>query len=95
MVQIRPPKKPHDSRKRKLRETLCKPFTGRGTRSADGRGCSRGAVSGRLAAGQVLGKRKNTKGGWYMGQETNAALRHKLRAQIAAIMMRYCRLTGL
>ena len=43
-----------------------------------------GAVSGRLAAGQVLGKRKNTKGGWYMGQETNAALRRKLRTQRAA-----------
>ena len=43
-----------------------------------------GAVSGRLAAGRVLGKRKNAKGGWYMGQETNAALRRKLRTQRAA-----------
>ena len=49
-----------------------------------GVGTAGGAVSGRTAAGQVLGKRKNTKGGWYMGQETNAALRRKLRTQRAA-----------
>ena len=49
-----------------------------------GVGAAGGAVSGRSAAGQVLGRRKNTKGGWYMGQETNAALRRKLRTQRAA-----------
>ena len=51
------------------------------------------AVSGRSAAGRVLGgwagarrlgEQKNAKGGWYMGQETNAALRRKLRTQRAA-----------
>lgn len=51
-----------------------------------GMGTAGGAVSGRTAAGRVLavGLAENTKGGWYMGQETNAALRRKLRTQRAA-----------
>ena len=43
-----------------------------------------GTAGARSAGAWRLGGQKNAKGGWYMGQETNAALRRKLRTQRAA-----------
>ena len=93
MVQIRPPK----NRTTAAKDIRAKNYVNRLPKARRGQqigvGTAGGAVSGRTAAGRVLGGwadtrwlggQKNAKGGWYMGQETNAALRRKLRTQRAA-----------
>ena len=87
MVQIRPPK----NRTTAAKESCTRHYVNLLPEEAQGQqmgvDAAGGAVSERLAAGRVLGGwagRKNAKGGWYMGQETNAALRRKLRTQRAA-----------
>lgn len=80
MVQIRPPK----NRTTAAKEIRVKHYVNRLPEEAQGQQMGVDAAGGAIADALRLGGQKNAKGGWYMGQETNAALRRKLRTQRAA-----------
>ena len=80
MVQIRPPKTRTDAAK----ESRVKHYVNRLPEEAQGQQMGVDAAGSAMADARWLGGQKNAKGGWYMGQETNAALRRKLRTQRAA-----------
>lgn len=80
MVQIRPPKTRTDAAK----ESRVKHYVNRLPGEAQGQQMGVDAAGSAMADARWLGGQKNAKGGWYMGQETNAALRRKLRTQRAA-----------
>lgn len=80
MVQIRPPK----NRTTAAKESRVKHYVNRLPEEAQGQQMGVDAAGSAMADARWLGGQKNAKGGWYMGQETNAALRRKLRTQRAA-----------
>ena len=80
MVQIRPPK----NRTTAAKESRVKHYVNRSPEEAQGQQMGVDAAGSAMADARWLGGQKNAKGGWYMGQETNAALRRKLRTQRAA-----------
>ena len=80
MVQIRPPK----NRTTAAKESCAKHYVNRLPEEAQGQQMGVDAAGSAMADARRLGGQKNAKGGWYMGQETNAALRRKLRTQRAA-----------
>lgn len=80
MVQIRPPK----NRTTAAKESRVKHYVNRLQEEAQGQQMGVDAAGSAMADARWLGGQKNAKGGWYMGQETNAALRRKLRTQRAA-----------
>ena len=86
MVQIRPPK----NRTTAAKESRVKHYVNRLPEEAQGQQMGVDAAGSAMADARRLGGcsrsggRKNTKGGWYIGQEPNAALRRKLRTQRAA-----------
>lgn len=80
MVQIRPPK----NRTTAAKESRVKHYVNCLPEEAQGQQMGVDAAGSAMADARWLGGQKNAKGGWYMGQETNAALRRKLRTQRAA-----------
>lgn len=80
MVLIRPPK----NRTTAAKESRVKHYVNRLPEEAQGQQMGVDTAGSAMADARWLGGQKNAKGGWYMGQETNAALRRKLRTQRAA-----------
>ena len=80
MVQIRPPK----NRTTAAKGIRANHYVNRLPEEAQGQQMGVDAAGSAMAGARRPGGRKNAKGGWYMGQETNAALRRKLRTQRAA-----------
>lgn len=80
MVQIRPPK----NRTTAAKESRVKHYVNLLPEEAQGQQMGVDAAGGAVSGRSAVGLAENTKGGWYMGQETNAALRRKLRTQRAA-----------
>ena len=92
MVQIRPPK----NRTTAAKESRVKHYVNRLPEEAQGQQMGVDAAGSAMAGARRPGGRKNAKGGWYMGQETNAELRtqraayEELLGLAGAIMAALC-----